>query len=266
MRAQAGDVANADFWNSHWQEGAASIKPWDYLSQVVLQAVNGAIGDPRGKDIAEGGSGSGRISLYFARAGANVTLIDYGREALILSRGLFATEASAGQFVQADIFKMPFTDGSFDVVWNAGVFEHYPYSEQGEVLYSLLRICRDNGLVVTLNPFRGSIPYVAGKWVLNAIGRWPFGRELPIRSIRDVAPDPQMEVVDEYSIGFIVTIVEAYKFLPASDFWGRVFSPLTRLFVRAGPRLCRLDRWLSKLFGGYLLVSVVRKRSSTAKV
>jgi hypothetical protein len=66
----------------------------------------------------------------------------------------------------------------------------------------------------------------------------------------------------EYPIGFIVLFVDAYKFLPEALQRLSVIRALTEYFIRSARRLERLDKFLSRLFGGYLLVSVIRKDGS----
>lgn len=258
-----GNTADSRLWNSHWTEKTAELDDWDYLSQVVLQVLKEEIGDLTQKYIAEAGSGSGRISLRLTQAGADMTLIDYGDIALRLSRALFAKQGVEGRYVLADILAMPFRDGSFDVVWNAGVMEHYCYDRQGEILESLLRACKDSGVVITLNPFSRSFTYRLGKWTLEKLKKWPFGKEYPIRTIRDVSQSPNCHVVKEYPIGFVVTIIEAYKFLPRRFNSNPVFKWISRVFVGIAPGITSLDRVLSRILGGYLIVSVIKREAAT---
>ncbi len=256
-----GKTADGAHWDSYWAQKGASLGEWDYLSQVILQVLEEEIGHVAGKKIAEAGSGTGRISFQLAKKDAKITLIDYGVEALQLSRSMFAAGGSSGDYVLADISDLPFCEGSFDVVWNAGVLEHNLYDKQGEILRSLIRLCKDGGIIITLNPYSKSPAYRAGKWMLEHLRRWPFGEEYPIRSIRDVARDQDLSLVREYPIGFVVSLVESYKFLPKKLSAAGVFQRLSDFFVRNAHRLTQIDRFLSRTVGGYLIVSVIRNQS-----
>lgn len=256
-----GKTADSTHWDSYWERKGADLSEWDYLSQVILQVLKDEIGDVRGKRIAEAGSGTGRISFRLAKGDAAITLVDYGIEALQLSRSMFAAQGSSGDYVLADIGDLPFRDGSFDVVWNAGVLEHNLYDRQGEILQSLIRLCKRGGIVITLNPNSKSPAYRLGKWMLERLKRWPFGEEYPIKSIRDVSYDQNLCLVREYPIGFVVSVVESYKFLPKRLGSARPFQYLSGFFVRNAHRLARIDRFLSRTVGGYLVVSVIRNES-----
>ncbi len=253
-----GKTADSAHWDSYWAQKGENLSEWDYLSQVILQVLNEEIGQVNGKRIAEAGSGTGRISFQLAKEGAKITLIDYGVEALQLSHSMFASGGSSGDYVLADISALPFREGSFDIVWNAGVLEHNLYDKQGEILRSLIRLCKDGGIIITLNPYSKSPTYRVGKWMLERMKKWPFGEEYPIKSIRDVTDNQNLCLVREYPIGFMVSLVESYKFLPKKLSTAPLFQKLSIFFVRNAQRLARIDRFLSKAIGGYLVVSVIR--------
>lgn len=254
MNGKPTDSAN---WDSYWKQKARKLDEWDYLSQVILLALREEIGDVSGKHIAEAGSGTGRISMRLAQDGARVTLVDYGSVALGLSRVAFARNGHEGFHVQADIHDMPFRAHSFDIVWNAGVMEHYLYERQTESIESLVRLCKAGGIFITLNPYEGSFVYRFGKFVLERTRKWPFGNEYPVKSLRGVSRNSRVRVIKEYPIGFVVILVEAYKFLPKWSSVSKLFHGLSKLFVRFAKRLVPVDRFLSRMLGGYLLVSVI---------
>src|SRR5262245_44423388 len=77
-----------------------------------------------GQTILEVGSGSGRFTEQALSTGALVVSFDY-------SRSVDANYASNGRspnvlIVQASVFQMPFTRGSFDKVFCFGVLQHTP--------------------------------------------------------------------------------------------------------------------------------------------
>ena len=259
-------TADSSVWDSIWSDHLRGSFDWDYLSEVILRVLEKEIGVIKGNLILEAGSGSGRISMSLAMRSGNVALLDYSLVALKTSRGLFKKNGLDNASFQGDIRNMPVKNCSCDVVWNAGVLEHYTYEEQAEILKSLIDICKDGGVVITLNPYSKSFIYNAGKKILAIFARWPFGKEYPIRSIYEIY-DPKGKGCDikEYPIGFIVFFVDAYKFLPRTLQHLKITKALSGIFVKSARYLFDLDKFLARLLGGYLIVSVIRKKGRCEK-
>ncbi len=246
-------------WDLHWTRNATDLDQWDYLSEVIFRVLRDEIKELAGRYIVEAGSGSGRISLRLASQGAWITLVDYGLVALELGRSQFNKQGIPSNLVLADIHDLPFKDASFNIVWNAGVMEHYLQDRRTESLESLFRLCRPGGLLITLNPYAGSLTYRFGKSLLERLKRWPYGEEYPVRTLRGVSGGSQVQVTKEYSIGFFVTLVEAYKFLPSPLSVNRFFKRVSRFCIKIAGVIAPVDRFFSKIFGGYLLVSVIER-------
>ncbi len=231
-------------WDRIW--GKEKIPEWDSLSQLILEVLKKEIGSPKNKKILEAGSGSGRISLRLAQEGAKVTLLDASPHAIKLSKKIFKKAKVPAKFLQASIFDMPFANESFDIVWNAGVLEHYNEREQQKILKEMLRICRKDGLIITLNPYRWAIFYRIGKWCLERSGKWTAGYERPIRSLKKMVDETRAKLTHEYSVGFL----EQFTFLLA--------NPKLKRFERRF-LLIRDKCWKLNYLPGYLLVTILRK-------
>jgi len=251
----------ANMWDSIWTDRQGNDDDWDYLSEVVFQVLKDEIREFKNKDIIETGSGSGRISLKMAELSANVSLLDYSTAALDMSRRHFRDKGIKANFIQADILDAPLEDSRYDVVWNAGVMEHFSYDVQLKVLSKLLRSVKKEGMLITLNPSSRSVIYKFGKALLMILRRWPFGKEYPIRSMRDIYGDIDVEFcLKEYPIGFIVFFIDLYKFLPKRIQQLKIIDKISELFIRSAKGLAGVDKFLSRIFGGYLIVSVVKKK------
>lgn len=253
-------------WDNVWKNHT-KIERWDYLSQVILDVLLEEIGLVKGKKIIEVGSGSGRISKELSIRGANVTLLDFSEEAIFASKKSFIKDNISGKFINGSLFSMPFKEGVFDVVWNAGVLEHYVGKEQIDALEKMAKICKENGLIITLNPFAGSFLHNLGKFIIERLVEYPFGREIPISSLANTCPTSIRLAKAEYSIGFIVLWVGMFKrltLLPGGNIFDVPLSFLNTVFIELsragfGNYLRFIDKLLSKIFGGYLLVSIFRK-------
>ena len=248
-------------WKEYWQ-CQTNIPSWDYTSQIVLEALRGQSGTFLGKSVLESGCGTGRISLEIARSGARVTCIDISVEAVTHTQNIFTNAGMPHTVLVASTFELPFATAKFDIVWNAGVLEHFSEAERKEALRELLRVVKPGGLVITLNPYKFAVFYRIGKLIAEKWGKWPYGHEDPITSLIPTSSElfctPARR---EYSIGFYLVLVESLRM-------SRTLLPLVKrlraLFVRAhrsvlGGVIRSSDRFFSLIFGGYLLVSGFRK-------
>jgi 2-polyprenyl-3-methyl-5-hydroxy-6-metoxy-1,4-benzoquinol methylase len=250
----------AEEWKQYWKE-QRDIPEWDFMSQIVYEAIKRNAPEARALEMCEVGCGTGRISLRLAQQGAVVSGIDIVPEAVAMTKTLFAQNQQRIDVREGSIFSIPFSEEKFDVTWNAGVLEHFSAGERLEALVEMARITRPNGIIVTLNPYSRSMLYRLGKFLAELFGRWPYGHEDPIGSLRLNKPDCLL-LKREYTTGFFVVLLEIFRVIPAA-------APLTfrlrRTFVRVydgrlGWVLRGADDLLSTLTGGYLLVSVFQKR------
>lgn len=103
------------------------------------------------------------------------------------------------------------------------------------------RVTRDR--VIALVPNAACVAYRAGKALMEQEGRWPYGLETPIHSLRDDFAAAGLHVTAEYSVGSR----HALNFLP-------VEHPLRQALATQLESLseAQLDAWNQ----GYLLVTV----------
>ena len=100
-----------------------------------------AAADVRGKRILDAGCGSGILDHELSKTGCEVVGVDLSDPAgaYALNRGLRNVH-----IVRADIFNLPFADGTFDVVWSEGVLMITPDPKRG--FLSLQRVLKKGGL------------------------------------------------------------------------------------------------------------------------
>ena len=253
----------ADQWRHYWQTNTG-VSSWDYMSEIVTETLRSRCGSISGRYVLEAGCGTGRISLELARSGASVACIDTSMEAVALTRQTFAASGMPVQAAVASLFELPFRSVEFDVVWNAGVLEHFSEEERQDALVELMRVVKPGGLLVTLNPYKFAVLYRIGKFVSEKLRLWPYGHEAPMSSLALAGARLPATSSPEYSTGFFIVLVESLRvsraFLP-------VLTTLRGLFIRAhrsslGPVIRSADRGLSRMLGGYLLVSSFRKHES----
>lgn len=89
-----------------------------------------------------------------------------------------------GDFVIADMFKMPFSNESFDIVFNAGVIEHFDLYERTLALKEYARILRKDGLMLIAFPNHYSVPYRISYLYKNLRKTWLWPQEYKIYDLR----------------------------------------------------------------------------------
>jgi 2-polyprenyl-3-methyl-5-hydroxy-6-metoxy-1,4-benzoquinol methylase len=250
----------AEEWTQYWKT-QRQIPEWDFMSQIVYESLKHHIPDPKLLSVCEVGCGTGRISLRLAREGASVSAIDIVPEAVTMTKNLFASNQQHIQVKEGSIFSIPFGDEVFNVTWNAGVLEHFSMDERRLALTEMARVTKPEGRVITLNPNSRSLTYRAGKFFAELFGRWPYGHEDPVKSLWPVMSD-SLEFDREYTTGVFIVLLEVFRIGPLGEpitFWLRkTFVELYRSHL--GGAFRTVDKFLSALTGGYLLVSVFTKR------
>jgi len=84
----------------------------------------------RGKRVLEVGCGAGTDLVRFAKGGAIVTGVDLSSSAIALARENFAQQGLSADLREADGERLPFADGSFDLVYAHGVIQYTPDTER----------------------------------------------------------------------------------------------------------------------------------------
>ena len=235
-------------WEGVWKK--LKIGKWDYVSEVIYQTLYKYVPCTKAKLILEAGSGSGRISCRLKESSkSEVVLLDISKTAIKISKKVFAERGQTGFFVLGSIFNMPLKDEVFDFVWNAGVLEHFSDYERFFAFKEMVRVCKRNGLIVTLNPYSRALFYKIGKWFAEKTNKWIYGYEKPIKSMKGFKEN--CIIIAEYSVDFDTTI----NFLSFIPILNRFTTLLKKIFKKLPERV--LNHY------GYLLVSIARKVGET---
>ncbi|MBU4400113.1 MAG: methyltransferase domain-containing protein, partial [Planctomycetes bacterium] len=132
---------------------------------------------PRGGKVLEAGCGAGWQSLALAQKGRfQLTLMDFSSEALGYAERIFAQHQLSAEFVDGDVFSCG--EPQFDLVFNAGVLEHYNFDQQVAFLRGMAS--RSTKYVLALVPNRMCYWYWLWRMQRSARGGWPFGKEMPM--------------------------------------------------------------------------------------
>ena len=124
--------------------------------QRVLDTVFSA-----GATLLHAGCGSGQADVDL-HGRFKVTAVDISLEALALySRN----NPAARRVEQADLFQLPFAEGSFDGAFNLGVMEHFTAEQIASLLAELRRVLKPGGRVVFFWPHAQA----TSVWVIKGI-------------------------------------------------------------------------------------------------
>jgi SAM-dependent methyltransferase len=174
------------------------VEPVTRLSSPVARTV--AELTCAGDVLLEAGCGSGALSAELATAGRRIELCDFSRAILDRAAELFrASNLPPPRITLCDLTKpLPWRDRAVDVVWSSGVLEHWPDEELIPIVSEMARISRK--CVISLVPYAGCVFYRLGKYLAEQSGQWPYGREIPRRTLRPVFQRAGLSDIREYTV------------------------------------------------------------------
>ncbi|MBN1918674.1 MAG: class I SAM-dependent methyltransferase [Verrucomicrobia bacterium] len=139
--------------------------------------------------------------------------------------------------VQGDLFRLPFDAGTFDLVYNSGVIEHFDDEKLEEALRAMARVTRPGGRVLAVVPNAACLWYRWAKAWLIRRGRWRFGfeRHLSARAMRRFARRIGLEHVRTRAVLLFPPACDGYRMLyprwirRVFDVFETVLAPLARV-------------------------------------
>jgi len=180
MAQELGRSARVDTETEKWNDYYAGLG--EAFETPALRTFGdefvGVVGDllPTGGDVLEAGCGAGFQSLALARDGRFRTqLLDVSDQALAAAKVLFARNGLAAEMAAGDVFATGLP--SADLVFNAGVLEHYTVDQQAGFLRGMAS--RSRRYVLVLVPNRKCYWYWLWRIRAAAAGDWSFGKECP---------------------------------------------------------------------------------------
>ena len=214
-----------------------NLENWTIQTKEMLKLTN--IGDK----VLEIGTGSGETSIVLSQNKRKVTALDYSKSSIDLVKELAKRFGCSINAVKYDAFSaLPFTEQEFDVIFQAGLLEHFDKKTRIELLKNWGYNCKK---MVSLIPNAHSVAYRVGKYLQETAGTWEYGLEMPQSSLRDEFIQAGFVNIKEYTIGTF----ESLNFLPENHY---LKIALKQLFE---------DNCLdTEDFGqGYLLVTIGEK-------
>ena len=97
--------------------------------------------------LLDAGCGSGKYALPLRMRGFDVVAVDVSGNALKLACERSRIRKLEIDFLAANVYRMPFPDGSFDIVWCYGVLQHLLLKERELTIEEFRRLLRKDGLL-----------------------------------------------------------------------------------------------------------------------
>jgi SAM-dependent methyltransferase len=171
-----------------------------------VELLTAALPRPAGR-ILDVGAGSGGIAIPLAEAGHDVTAVEVGFEHLTRLRDYAMDRGLTVPVIQADGRRLPFAEGSFDVVILASVV--HLASQPGPLLREAERVCKDGGTLLVAGPWRH---HPKANRLIKTILRggrapetktWPFSKALVRRYL---GASELVRRDRDYAMGYDVTV------------------------------------------------------------
>ena len=202
-----------------------------------------------GRRVLEIGCGAGADLMRFAQSGARATGVDLSPASVELTRRRLDAFGLSADVRVGDAERLPFPDGSFDLVYSWGVLHHTP--ETARAVAEGFRVLAPGGSARIMLYHRHSL-FALQAWIVFALLR---GK--PWRSVSHVLA-AHLESPGTHAY----TVTEARDLFSATGFARVVVRPVLTVWdARVGrrrflPAWCRAplpDRW-----GWFLLISAER--------
>ena len=173
-------------------------------------------------------------------------LLDYNEDAIDLAKKSFRALGKNADFVVGDMFDMPFNDESFDIIFNAGVLEHFSLNDRSKAILEYCRVLKKGGVMYLAIPNHYSVPYRIAYIIRNLFGKWAYPKENKIYDFQR-----EIESISELRIEkrIVLSKSSVMKWLDFSLFLKKIFSIL--------------DKFIN--FEGYLTVIKIKKQRLTDK-
>jgi SAM-dependent methyltransferase len=138
--------------------------------------------------------------------------------------------------VQGDLFRLPFAPGTFDLVYNSGVIEHFDDERLEQALRAMAAVTRSGGTLLAVVPNAACLWYRWGKAWLIRRGRWRYGfeRHLGARTMRRLAARIGLENVRTRAVLLFPPACDGYRRIyprwmrRVLDVFEVLLTPLTR--------------------------------------
>ena len=166
-------------WDAIYREGTPVWETGEPSAELIRFLDEKRIG--RGS-VLDVGCGTGADAIYMVRRGLEVTAVDNSPTAIERARVRAEHEDALPRFVLADIIEFAQSSGTFDFVYDAGLYHYARQFDLDRYLDGLWRVTRPGSYYMTLaaaghpvpgvgEPIEVSPPPVTKRQLYNELGR-----------------------------------------------------------------------------------------------
>ena len=157
--------------------------------------------DVNKKKILEIGAGMGGDSIYLAKKGAVVSVLDFTQEALNTIRGSAKNQQVKIDTILADAKKIPLKDESLDIIFHQGFLEHF--QDPDIYLKEQWRVLKKGGLLAVDVPQKYTM-YTLKKHRQMKQGKWFAGweTEFSIMRLEKLLKKNGFRIISSYGWGY----------------------------------------------------------------
>ena len=215
------------------------------LQRLVIDTLKRRFPISEDTGILEVGCGSGPVAGMLLETTSHVYGVDIAPSAvaLTLRSGVLASVA--------DSRKLPFTNGSFDLVYSTGMVDLFSDDEAALILREMSRVTSSGGRIVVITAWSGCRLHESIKNYLIQKERWRYGSKRTFSTLEGLIPGDVL-LIDERSIGALFQFRFVSYLFEGSSILRRIYH-LCYLLISI------VFRFLNN-FPGALLVSVLEKK------
>jgi SAM-dependent methyltransferase len=156
-------------WEGVWEKSTVA-RP---IHEAILEGLEHVI-DLRGAKVLEIGCGSGVDSAEIALRGGRSTGVDYSLHALSHAQRHILARKAAVALAAGDLFRLPFANSTFDLVFSQGLLEHF--NDPVPAIIEQIRVIRPGGFLCIDVPQTYSLLTLHKRWHMRR-GTWFAGWE-----------------------------------------------------------------------------------------
>jgi 2-polyprenyl-3-methyl-5-hydroxy-6-metoxy-1,4-benzoquinol methylase len=183
--------SSPEVWDNVWKRERNNQENKSWLkkvsNEILIKRIKFEIlkrhGSLKNLKIIEIGAGSGAVSGVLAKEGAEVTVLDYSKNAIKTSKKFFEDNRLPAKFLLGDAFSLDKKLLSkFDVSFSLGTTEHYLGEDREKMIKIHSDVLNKSGLTFICVPNKYNFSYQFHKLLSEKFNHWIFGQEYPFSS------------------------------------------------------------------------------------
>lgn len=225
-------MTQKEIWGEHTKDMSVESVCNSYRSPAIFQRELADLinSENNGGIILEAGCETGVLSMLLNENFTKV-LLDYNEDAIELAKGAFYELGKRASFITEDMFDLGGVDSKFDIIFNAGVLEHFSYEERVLVFREFTRILKSGGLMYIAVPNHYSFPYRLAYIIRNLFGKWQYPKENKIYDFsKELSCISNLEMIDR----IVLSRKSLMNWLDFSLPLKKIFSLLDTIFSYEG--------------------------------